>query len=271
VEREPLPRPAGFGCQLVAYRERCMPRNPLVGLRVIARTHRLAALHRRMPVIVASEFMRQVFLLNGFSPERVHVLPYFVEIPPEPPPMPSTPAVLFAGRLVPVKGVDRLLHALARVPGMVRLLVAGDGPDRTRLSDLAQDLGLTNRVHFLGWLSPAQVRAVLDRVSVVAVPSLWPEPFGIIGIEAMAHARPVVAFDVGGVREWLRHEETGLAVPADDVGALAQALAALLDNSERARLMGMAGRRAAVERFGADRHVQAMLALFARTISEARP
>lgn len=265
------PRPAGLTCQVVAYRERCMPRNPLVGLRVIARTHRLAALHRRMPVIVASEFMRQIFLLNGFAPERVHALPYFVEIPPEPPPMPPTPVVLFGGRLVSVKGVDRLLRALARIPGMPRLLVAGEGPERPRLSRLAQDLGLADRVDFLGWLSPAQVGAVLDRVSVVAVPSLWPEPFGIIGIEAMAHARPVVAFNVGGIREWLRHEETGLVVPADNVQALADALANLLNDPGRAQKMGEMGRRVAIDRFTPDRHVHALVELFARTREEGRP
>ncbi len=260
------PRPAGLGCQVVAYRERCMPRNPLTGLRAIRRTRRLAELHRRVPVIVASQFMRQLFLLNGFSAEGVHVLPYFVEVPPEPPRVASTPVALFAGRLVPVKGVDRLLRALARAPGTPRLLVAGDGPERPRLSGLAQDLGLSDRVEFLGWLSPAEIGAALERASVVAIPSIWPEPFGIIGLEAMAQARPVVAFDVGGIGEWLRHGETGLLVPPDDVGALAGALAAVLGEPERARRMGDAGRETVQERFAPSKHLAQLLPLFEGTI-----
>jgi glycosyltransferase involved in cell wall biosynthesis len=209
--------------------------------------------------------MRQVFLLNGFAPERIHLIPYFVETPPESAPVPPSPGVLFAGRLVPEKGVDRLLHALAQMGSPPKLLVAGDGPERSRLARLAQRLGVADRTEFLGWLSPAQVGAIVDRVSVVAVPSLWPEPFGIIGIEAMAHGRPVVAFDVGGIREWLQHEVTGLLVPPEDVPALSGALAALFGNPDCAWQMGEAGRRAALTRFSAGHHVSALLNLFAAT------
>ncbi len=247
-----------------------MPRNPLLGLRLIARTRRLAALHRRVPVIVGSEFFRQLLLQNTFSADRVHVVPYFAEIPRAVAPPPPSPAVLFAGRLVPEKGVDRLLRALASVPGSPRLLIAGDGAARPSLAHLAQRLGIAERVEFLGWLPPAQVEDVMDRASVVAIPSIWPEGFGIVGIEAMAHGRPVVAFDVGGIREWLRHEETGLLVPPDDIRSLAEALAGLLGNPDRARRMGEAGRKAAEGRFRPEHHVARLLGLLAGTIA-SRP
>lgn len=261
------PRPAGLACQVVAYRERCMPRNPMLGLRLIARTRRLAKLHRRAPVIVGSEFFRQVLLVNDFSAERVHVLPYFTEMPAMVAPLPRSPAVLFAGRLVPEKGVDRLLHALAGVSGAPRLLIAGDGPARPSLQSLAQRLRMAHQVEFLGWLPPAEVEAAMDRVGVVAIPSVWPEGFGIVGIEAMAHGRPVVAFDVGGIHEWLRHGETGLLVPPDDTRAFAEALASLLGDPDRGRRMGEAGRKRVQDRYRPAHHLVRLLALLEATIA----
>ena len=254
-------RPAGFGCQTFAYRERCMPRNPVTGFRAIARTLRLAAIHRRIPILLASRFMREVFLCNGFPAGRLHVLPYFTT-PPATTTLPrATPCVLFAGRLTPEKGASHLLQAIAKINHHPRVIVAGDGPQGKYLGELAESLGISDRVEFSGWLSPAQLRAHIERATLIVVPSIWPEPFGIIGIEAMAHARPVVAYDVGGISEWLEHGATGFMVPARDIGALADALDTVLEDPCRAATMGRAGRVVVERRFTAAQHMEHLLPL----------
>jgi glycosyltransferase involved in cell wall biosynthesis len=265
--QETCMRPVGLACQAWAYLEGCMPRDPRQGFPLIARTRRLAAIHREhSEVIVASHFMQEMVVLNGFSREHVHVVPYFTVFPDrknltgEP-----TPGRLFcAARLIPEKGVDHLLRALAQLPSRVTLTVAGEGPGRPELEHLAGALGLRDRVTFAGWLSRDAIASALGEAEIVVVPSLWPEPFGIVGIEAMAFARPVVAYDVGGVREWLIPDQTGCVVERGDIVGLAQAVRSLVDDPPRSRALGENGRPVAEARFTPERHLNDFLAV-ART------
>ncbi len=265
-------RPVGYLCQAVAYRERCMPRDPRAGLPAITRTRRLARVHReRSEIVVASGFMRQLFMRDGFLPGHVHVVPYFTELPPPgDEPRPAARGVFCAARLTREKGVDLLLEALHRLPGAA-LTVAGEGPERARLEALARRLGLGGRVAFVGWLDGPAVSAALERAAVVAIPSVWPEPFGIVGIEAMAHARPVVAFDVGGIREWLVPGETGLLVPPADVAGLAAAMGRLLAEPATAAGLGRQGRELAEHHFTRDVHIAALLRVATLARDRFRP
>jgi glycosyltransferase involved in cell wall biosynthesis len=168
--------------------------------------------------------------------------------------------VVFAGRLVRPKGVEVLLRAARAVDG--EFVICGSGRRLDALRRLAARLGVEQRVSFAGWLSPEQLARELAEASVVALPSLWPEPFGLVGIEALAAGRPVVASATGGVEDWLDDGRTGLCVPAGDEHALAAALNELLDDPERQREMGAAGRIDVNERFTERRHVTALLAAY---------
>src|SRR5438034_10653049 len=116
---------------------------------------------------------------------------------------------------------------------------------------LAQRLGVAERVHFRGWLSASELAEELANASVVVVPSLWPEPFGLVGIEALAAGRPCVASATGGITDWLEHGVGGLCVPPGDVKALSAALNELLSDPARQRAMGLAGQRAVAKKFSA--------------------
>jgi glycosyltransferase involved in cell wall biosynthesis len=168
--------------------------------------------------------------------------------------------VVFAGRLVRPKGVEVLLRAARTVDA--EFAICGSGRRLDALRRLASRLGVAQRVSFAGWLGPEQLARELAEASVVAVPSLWPEPFGLVGIEALAAGRPVVASATGGVEDWLDDGRTGLCVPAGDEHALAEALSELLADPERQREMGAAGRIAVGERFTERRHVAALLAAY---------
>ena len=133
--------------------------------------------------------------------------------------------VVFAGRLVRPKGVDVLIRAARDVDARVRDLRQRQARSR-RCAGSPRAWASHERVRFRGWLGPQQLARELAEASVVAIPSLWPEPFGLVGIEALAAGRPVVASATGGVEDWLEHGVNGLCVPAGDARALASALSA---------------------------------------------
>jgi glycogen(starch) synthase len=155
--------------------------------------------------------------------------------------------VLALGRVVHKKGFDLLLRAFARLPEDlrdVRLVVAGDGPQRVALQELALALGLGERVAFPGAVARPQVAWLMKRTDAFVLPSRV-EPFGIVTLEAMRFGRPVVVSSHGGSQEIVRTPDEGLVVDPTDEEALACALTTLLrDGALRTRL-GDAGRRRA--------------------------
>jgi len=169
--------------------------------------------------------------------------------------------VVFAGRVVAPKGVGVLIRAAREVED-AQFAICGSGWKLEAMRRLAKRLGVQERVEFKGWMDGPALAHEMAEASIVAIPSLWPEPFGLVGIEALASGRPVVASDTGGIADWLRDGNNGLAVPPGDVTALARALVELLDDPARQDAMGRAGRQMVAERFSATCHVQALLGAY---------
>ena len=212
-------------------------------------------------IIVASRHVSAQAQGTGYPPSQIAVLPYFVEA--AEPRAPEPRVILTGGRLVREKGIDLFLAALARVPRPWRAIVAGDGLETQALRGVAERHGISGDVEFAGWQDEAGMAALFERASMVVMPSRWPEPSGILGLEAMAHARPVVAFATGGIPEWLAHEETGLLAPALDVPALANAMATLLADPDRAARMGAAGRARLQREFSPAGHLAQLDEIYA--------
>ena len=179
--------------------------------------------------------------------------------------------VLFAGRVVKPKGLGVLIRAMRTVDA--ELVVCGDGMQLPAMRRLARRVGVERRVHFRGWLDAEQLARELANTSVVAIPSLWPEPFGLVGIEALAAGRPVIASLTGGIPDWLQDGVTGIGVRPGDVRELALALDELLADPERQRAIGAAGREMVAARFSPERHVETLIAGYrvARESWEGRP
>ena len=157
---------------------------------------------------------------------------------------PEQKVVAIVGQIVPWKGHRTFLHAMARLPEAVGLVVGsdqfGDHPDLVASLDaLRRELGLQERVRFLGWRN--DVRDILAEADVLAVPS-EAEPFGRVALEAMALGKPVVGTNAGGLPEVVCDGETGLLVSPGDAEALASAIRSLLRDPARAAAMGQAGR-----------------------------
>ncbi len=198
---------------------------------------------------------------QGILPEKTQRLPWGLDpdfearIAAEDPLAASTPPgfphsgqiILTVGRwdsAEKYKGADTLIEALPHVLKVVpnaRLVLVGDGDDRPRLQKLAQDLGVSQRTHFLHGLSAEQLSACYANCYVFALPSRG-EGFGLVFLEAMAHAKPVVGGAHGGIPDIVEDGGTGLLVPHGDIERLAQALESLFSNPNMAGEMGAKGR-----------------------------
>lgn len=193
-----------------------------------------------------------------------------------PGPLPfDPPRLLCLGRLVPEKGFDLALAAFASVTQRfphVRLVFASDGPARPILAQQAAELGLTDRVEFLGWVEFEKIPALLNSATMVLMPSRYPEGFGLVALEAALMARPVVATRAGGLSEVVVDGQTGLVVEREDSAALAEAIAHLLERPEMAARMGQDARSRAQALFNWERHVAAFDSLYrqlAKGVSDA--
>ncbi len=170
--------------------------------------------------------------------------------------------VVFAGRVVAAKGLRTLIRAAREVDA--EFVICGEGWQLEAMRRLARRLEVQERVSFRGWLPAEQLAEELANASVVVMPSLWPEPFGLVGIEALAAGRPVVASATGGIGDWLVDGVSGVCVPPGDPRELARALNALLADPSRQQAMGAAGQRMVAQRFSTERHVEALIAAYAQ-------
>jgi glycosyltransferase involved in cell wall biosynthesis len=177
--------------------------------------------------------------------------------PPEPRPQPG-PLIGAVGRLERQKGFDILIRALGRVEGAT-LFIVGDGTERANLEELARGVGVAERVVWNGWRDDP--RGLFPSFDVLVFPSRF-EGFPLAVLEALLAGSAVVAADVGSVAEVVRDGETGLLVPPEDPGAVADAIRRLLADEGLRRRLGEAGRRLVLERFTAMHMTRAFEALY---------
>jgi len=218
------------------------------GLRLrFLRATRTAALRRARCIVVPSAYLRQIATGWGLDPSRVDVVPNPAPEVPEHPTRDEARATLgidgfalgVAGRLTAQKALGDTLEALARVPD-VALLVLGDGPERAELERRAGELGLADRVRFLGAGTRDDVIALFRAVDAALLTSAW-ENLPHTLLEALATGTPVIATAVGGIPEVVRDEENGLLVPPRDIAAIASAIDRLVhDDALRASLAAAA-------------------------------
>lgn len=250
--------PWGVAC----YRHGCLPARdwPLL-MTQMHLLDRWRAVFRR--IVVNSNALQEAFAAEGIP--AVDVVYNGVAARPARPPLSAPPTVGFAGRLVHQKGADLLLTAFQQVAAAMpdaRLVVAGDGPQRQALEQQTACSGFSSRVQFVGHLAPAELERVLAPAWVQVVPSRAAEGFGNVAAEAMMRGTAVVASACGGLREVVRHHQTGRLVPPDDPAALADNLLELLRDRALAESLGQAGRAVALEQFSEATFVDRFLNLY---------
>jgi glycosyltransferase involved in cell wall biosynthesis len=236
----------GHGCFVERTRGRSLPLALVSPLALPGRLHALAA---RAPLVACSAYVAGGLVAAGVDPRRVHVVHPVPEIP-EAPMMPLLPDVpdraerlFFFGQLVRGKGGDLAIDALTHLPSQYTLDVVGDGPSRAAWEAHASAVA-PGRVRFHGYVAPEGLDALYASAGLVVVPSRWPEPFGMVGIEAMARGRAVVGARHGGIPEWLDDGIGRLFAPLD-----ARDLARAILEASREPGLGERARRAVRERF----------------------
>ncbi len=278
----PNPRPCerrlGPGCVALYYPARCGGLHPGTMWNLYRRAvKRNEQLSRYAAVLVASAHMKREFELHGVSEERLHLTPLpNVQDEAQVGSVARNPLrgnLLFIGRITKLKGAFELFKAAIlagkRLQRELPISVAGDGPDQERLKQFALTNGV--RANFLGWISGARKADLIANVDLLAVPSLWPEPFGLVGIEAGASGLPAVGYDVGGISDWLVPGYSGELAPGDPptVEGLADAIyRALADPSHYAGLCH--GAREVAGRFNLAAHVSKLESVLEAVLS-AKP
>ncbi|WP_414543112.1 glycosyltransferase family 4 protein [Nostoc sp. CCY0012] len=227
----------------------------------------------KIPVIANSDYVRQQIISSGLAPERVVTLRFGVQ-PPKSTPEPLSldihqhQRILFAGRIVPDKGVEWLIKAMVKTDSRIHLDIAGDGWSKPSMEKLVRDLGLSDRITWHGWCNGEKLEALYQQCLAVVFPSLWPEPAGLVTLEAYGRYRPIIASAVGGIPEHVRDGETGVLVPPNNIQRLAAAINELASNYDKSRLMGEIGHAWYQQEFTMDIHVQRLAEIYAKTIAE---
>jgi phosphatidylinositol alpha-1,6-mannosyltransferase len=177
--------------------------------------------------------------------------------------------VLFVGSLIPRKGLPFLIEAAKKIvkeQSETKFLIVGEGPLRKKLANSLEAANLSGNFTFLGNVKEDRLPAVYNCADVFALPSIQ-EGQGIVLLEAQASAKPVVAFDVGGVNEAVRNGETGLLVKRGSTDMLADAIMKLLSDKALREKMGANGRRFVTENFTWDICAQKMLQVYREALA----
>ena len=209
--------------------------------------------YRKLPALVLSDCMAENLHKNGF--EKVVKLPAFIT--PDDSNHTFMPGgvlrILFLGQLIRGKGADLMLEALAKLDIPFHCTIAGDGNDRAMLEEMVIKYGLQKKVDFTGFVPHPET--LWENCDVFCFPIRWQEPFGLVGLEALAHGVPVVAFDLGGVREYLT-QACGSLIPEKNIAKAAKALTGYYLNPELLSELGENGLWIAKNKFSEENFVK---------------
>ena len=272
----PCSRRFGWQCLAQYYPRRCGGLSPVSMVRQFRlQRDRFELLSRYAAIVTHSGHMQREYLKHGVPPARVINVGCGSDLGG---PLRAragcryqdgTSRLLFVGRMDPLKGGRQLLQALpkvaARVNGSLHVTFAGDGPQRSAWEALASAISRDEpriQVEFLGWVDPDATSSLYQQSDLLVVPSLWPEPFGLVGLEAIRHHVPAVAFDVGGISEWLKPGINGVLAPGSPptVQGLADAIVDGL-RAGRGRIDGEQVERLSAN-FSVDAHLRRLLRVF---------
>jgi|SRR5882672_3170984 len=294
----PCSRRFGWQCLVNYFPHRCGGLSPVTMLKLYSlQSKRLENLHSYDAIVTHSDHMLAELMKHGLSPKRAYNFPYYVQSAngsgksaslSRQPTATSSPIaevaeqqsvvaqrdtkaelnLLFSGRMEYLKGghvfIDALPEVAATLNRPLRVTFAGDGRERLALERQAARLRTAKlEIVFAGWVERGEVEALLKTCDLLVVPSLWPEPFGLVGPEAGQFGVPVAAFDVGGIHDWLSDGVNGFLASASPPTAkgLAQAIInCLRDPATHARLR--AGAIEVSQQFNIKNHLTALLEVF---------
>lgn len=266
-------REFGPACLALYFPRHCGGNNPLTMLRLYGvQKQRQTVLRKQTAVITHSEHMRNELAMHGIA---ATVISFPISMPDVDAsgPVAASNDILFAGRMDTVKGGILLLNALPHVRQTLnqplRVQFSGDGPDRPRWEKHARHIQEDDSqisIQFAGWASEPQLSAQMKRSRLLVVPSVWPEPFGSVGIAAARYGVPAAAFAVGGIPQWLHDGVNGhLASAPPTAAGLAEAILQCLRDPEHYAELSSGARQLAA-RASMQRHVPELISVFEQVL-----
>jgi glycosyltransferase involved in cell wall biosynthesis len=263
-----------FDCVYGHLIDECGSRRPQTILHNLQGSFGELEILKKFKIVVAanSDYVRMQLIENGFPPEQVVTLRLSIQSPA----IPTEPLtseihqqqrILFVGRITPEKGLDWLLRSLQLTSTNIRLDIAGEGWAKAKMEQLSRKLGLEDRVTWHGWCSKEKLERLYRQCFAVVFPSIWPEPAGLITLEAYAHHRPIIASAVGGIPEYIRDGETGILVEPNDSEALASAITCLGSDFNGSRSMGKMGHDWLHAEFSMDTHVKHLQRIYEKAVA----
>jgi len=242
--------------------DRCQSLKPWVISRAYPLPYHARQNHRFLKkLLVASNYQKKRLVQNGFDADLIFVLPFFIDQPPMADQNTENqikPIILFSGRVVKYKGLEHLIRALQLIQTDCEVVVNGVGEDLDRIKRMVSRWGLETRVSFQGWVEGQDLSRSFHQATLVVMPALWPEPQGVVGLEALLHGKPVVAYNVGGIAEWLKDGEVGYLVEPQNVRQLAEKIELLLKDKTLTQRLGAQGQRWAKDKFGRNEHYRTL-------------
>jgi glycosyltransferase involved in cell wall biosynthesis len=285
---KPCGRPLGPGCLLHYYPHRCGGLSPVTMLRDYrTQSRRRELLGGYRAIMTASAHMREEYLRHGLPPALVLAPPFFAPVvediladgvlPTTRPRDDGRMRLLFTGRMDALKGGALLLSCLLtvrhRLGTRLSVVFAGEGPERDTWEHQAKILMRADpllTISFPGWQRGEALQQLWRESDLLVVPSVWPEPFGLVGPEAGAFGLPVAAFDVGGIREWLSDGVNGHLAPGDrpDAVRLTDAIVRCLEEPDHHSAL-RAGASRMARRFRLAPHLAAVEQILTTAAADA--
>ncbi|MEI6378512.1 MAG: glycosyltransferase family 4 protein [Candidatus Falkowbacteria bacterium] len=216
--------------------------------------------------ISPSQFMKNKMVEGGIPAAKIKVVNHFIDCARLKPEYALGKYLLYFGRLDSEKGIDLLLKAYADTDNRLKLLIVGSGPEHKNLLTLTKELKLQNRVEFIGPKKGNELIDLIRGAYLVIIPSRWYEVFGLVGLEAAALGKAVLAADIGGIPELVNDQHTGLLYKYDSPNDLATKIEWALDNQAVITEFAYNARHLAETRFRPNEHYAAIITLYRQLI-----
>lgn len=268
--------PFGFHCIYHTYLQGCSNRHPKRLIKAYTNTKfeikNSSSIYSK--IIVMSNYMRDEAIKAGMDSNYLTVNPYFTPFISNNQIIDNSGQkekhILFVGRLSTTKGVHFLIKAgikLLEKKHRIIIDIVGDGHDRNLFEKMVPG-EYTDKIIFHGWKSREEIHEFLNNCYILAFPSIYPEAFGISGIEAMMHGKPVVGFDVGGVSTWLTDNKTGFLVKTKDVHQFAEKMEILLTDTKIYHSFSKNARDEALLKFTPEVHLKKLISIYKKALQK---
>lgn len=261
-------RSYGPGCLTSAFLTHCCTIRPDKLYRSYRRSSQMMK-RGNIPFLVLSRYQKNALIQNGFPENQIIIHPPFTPVPEKNnSPDQFKNEILFTGRINSQKGWQPLLEALRLLRSDYTLVVDGDGPDLSKMKERAVQLGIIGKIKFVGWQDSRSHEENYRRSSMAVVPSVWAEPFGMVGIEAFSHQKPVVAFEVGGIPDWLENGSSGFLIRPYDIKQMSEKIDELLSSPEKAKQMGAKGRARVEMEFTKEIYIKRLINIYETAVRQ---